>query len=247
MSLIPQPLPRPWGLAEPHFPAFSSCWIPSWPFCSGGSAEAEPSSCRHGEINPWEQRNHSRTMRGAVPPKIHHCPGVRPGELCPRLGTHPRAPRGSSCTQGSRRDPQRCRGAQLCPGTSPDLPGIQSPLLSCAAARARCEISPLEMLAARIYGFCSFPFMAPAGEGLARDERCCCSGRDGREHFKGSRDTESRWDTGDPSIAAIHSSQQPLPPQARPENHLKPESSTCSSALEQELPSGAPSRFLITP
>lgn len=59
------------------------------------------------------------------------------------------------------------------------MPGIQGPLLSSAAARAPCEISPLEMLAARIYGFCSFPFMAPAGEELARDERCS-SGRDGR-------------------------------------------------------------------
>lgn len=106
---------------------------------------------------------------------------VRARDLSPRspcMGDSHRAPgvsRGaSSCAQQrvTWRDPQRSCEAQLFLGTSHNLPQLQGFLLSFAAPWAHCEISPLEMLTARIYAFCSFPLIASAGEALAKDERC---------------------------------------------------------------------------
>lgn len=115
-----------------------------------------------------------------------HAPKRRSAELSSAgsssgAALHPRSGRSSGlrCSQRcvgaapaavTRGDPQRSSRAQLFPGTGRDLPGFQGLLLSFAATH--CEISPLEMLTAKIYGFCSFPLMASAGEALAKDERC---------------------------------------------------------------------------
>lgn len=147
---------------------------------------------------------------GAVPPKPQLCSRVR--SSAPGWGS-PQGTQKQLLGPGKPEGPPTMLWSSALPRTSPDLPGIQGPLLSSAAARARCEISPVEMLAARIYGFCSFPFMAPAGEELARDERCS-SGRDGRRALQ--RLPESHWDTRDPPLAALQNLQQPLPPQAQP-------------------------------
>lgn len=122
--------------------------------------------------------------RGAVPPKTQLCPKVRAGDS-------PQGTQSSSCTQGSRGDPQRCRGAQLFPGTSPDLPGIQGPLLSSVAAQARCEISPLEMLQPGFMASVVSLSWLQLGKGWRGMKGAAAGGMAG-EHFKGSRDTESR-------------------------------------------------------
>lgn len=95
--------------------------------------------------------------------------------LHPRSGRSSRLPCSQGCVSAApaavtRGDPQRSSRAQLFLGTSRNLPQFQGLLLSFAATH--CEISPLEMLTAKIYGFCSFPLMASAGEALAKDERC---------------------------------------------------------------------------
>lgn len=176
LLLQPATVPRAGILGIP------GSWIPSWPFCTGGSAEAglcQPSSCRMIKSTLGSTKTTAGPRRGAVPPKTQLRPGLRAGDS-------PQGTQGQLLHPGKLRDPQRCRGAQLFPGTSPDLPGIQGPLLSSAAARARCEISPLEMLPARIYGFCSFPFMAPAGK-CWRGMKGAARGGMAGEHFKGSR------------------------------------------------------------
>lgn len=129
----------------------------SWPFCWVQKAlrPLHAPQRRSAELS-----SAGSSSGAALHPRSGRSSGLRCSQRC--VGAAPAA-----VTRG---DPQRSSRAQLFPGTGRDLPGFQGLLLSFAATH--CEISPLEMLTAKIYGFCSFPLMASAGEALARDERC---------------------------------------------------------------------------